>query len=29
MPIFVPIIVKLGFDPVWFGILFSMNMQVS
>ncbi len=29
MPIFVPIIVKLGLDPVWFGILFAMNMQVS
>ncbi|PRY74339.1 tripartite ATP-independent transporter DctM subunit [Yoonia maritima] len=29
MPIFVPIIVKLGMDPVWFGILFAMNMQVS
>jgi TRAP-type mannitol/chloroaromatic compound transport system permease large subunit len=29
MPIFVPIIVALGYDPVWFGILFCMNMQVS
>jgi tripartite ATP-independent transporter DctM subunit len=29
MPIFVPIIVKLGYDPVWFGVLFCMNMQVS
>ncbi|SHL21579.1 TRAP transporter large permease subunit [Roseibium suaedae] len=29
MPIFVPIVVKLGMDPVWFGILFAMNMQVS
>jgi tripartite ATP-independent transporter DctM subunit len=29
MPIFVPIIVKLGLDPVWFGVLFCMNMQVS
>ena len=29
MPIFVPIVVQLGFDPVWFGILFAMNMQVS
>jgi TRAP-type mannitol/chloroaromatic compound transport system permease large subunit len=28
-PIFVPIIVGLGFDPVWFGILFNMNMQVG
>ena len=29
MPIFVPIVVKLGYDPVWFGVLFAMNMQVS
>jgi tripartite ATP-independent transporter DctM subunit len=29
MPVFVPVIISLGFDPVWFGILFCMNMQVS
>ncbi|CTQ53245.1 Neu5Ac permease [Roseibium album] len=29
MPIFVPIIISLGYDPVWFGVLFCMNMQVS
>ncbi|MGI9302003.1 MAG: TRAP transporter large permease [Gammaproteobacteria bacterium] len=29
MPIFVPVVVALGYDPVWFGILFTMNMQVS
>ncbi len=29
MPIFVPIITQLGYDPVWFGVLFCMNMQVS
>lgn len=29
MPIFVPVIIALGYDPVWFGILFTMNMQVS
>jgi len=29
MPIFVPVIVALGFDPVWFGVLFCMNMQIS
>jgi tripartite ATP-independent transporter DctM subunit len=28
-PIFVPVIVTLGFDPVWFGVLFCMNMQIS
>jgi len=29
MPIFVPVIKALGFDPIWFGILFCMNMQIS
>ncbi len=29
MPIFVPIILKLGYDPIWFGVVFCLNMQVS
>lgn len=29
MPIFVPIIKSLGYDPIWFGIVFCVNMQVS
>ncbi len=29
MPIFVPVVKSLGYDPVWFGVLFCMNMQVS
>ncbi len=29
MPIFVPIIIQLGYDPIWFGVVFAMNMQVS
>jgi TRAP-type mannitol/chloroaromatic compound transport system permease large subunit len=29
MPIFVPIITALGYDPVWFGVLFCLNMQIS
>ena len=29
MPVFLPIVTKLGYDPVWFGILFCINMQVS
>jgi TRAP-type mannitol/chloroaromatic compound transport system permease large subunit len=29
MPVFVPIITDLGYDPIWFGILFCMNMQIS
>jgi len=28
-PIFVPVANKLGFDPVWLGVLFCMNMQIS
>ncbi|ODC03249.1 C4-dicarboxylate ABC transporter permease [Terasakiispira papahanaumokuakeensis] len=29
LPIFIPIVKQLGLDPVWFGILFAINMQVS
>ena len=29
MPIFFPIIVKLGFDPVWYGVLFIVNMEMA
>jgi tripartite ATP-independent transporter DctM subunit len=29
LPIFLPIVTQLGFDPIWFGILFAVNMQVS
>lgn len=29
MPIFVPIVISLGYSPIWFGVLFAMNMQVS
>ncbi|WP_319484329.1 TRAP transporter large permease subunit [uncultured Cohaesibacter sp.] len=29
LPIFVPIIIQLGYDPIWFGVLFAINMQVS
>ena len=29
MPVFLPIVLALGFDPIWFGILFCVNMQVS
>jgi len=28
-PIFVPVLVSLGFDPIWIGVLFCMNMQIS
>lgn len=29
MPIFVPIISSLGLNPIWFGVVFCLNMQVS
>jgi tripartite ATP-independent transporter DctM subunit len=29
MPIFVPIIKSFGYSPIWFGVLFCINMQVS
>jgi tripartite ATP-independent transporter DctM subunit len=29
MPIFVPIVRELGYDPVWFGVVFCLNMQLS
>jgi len=29
MPIFVPIIIGLGYAPIWFGVVFCLNMQVS
>lgn len=28
VPIFAPVVVDLGFDPVWFGVLFAMNIQI-
>jgi TRAP-type mannitol/chloroaromatic compound transport system permease large subunit len=29
IPVFMPIIKSLGFDPVWFAVLFMVNMQVA
>ena len=29
MPVFMPIVKQLGYDPIWFGILFCINMQVA
>ena len=28
-PVFVPIILDLGFNPIWFGILFTINMEMG
>jgi tripartite ATP-independent transporter DctM subunit len=29
VPVFVPTIVALGYDPIWFGVLFNMAMQIA
>ena len=29
VPIFVPVVKTLGFDPLWFGILFVANMEMA
>lgn len=29
VPLFGPIIRQLGFDPIWFGVLFAVNLQMS
>jgi tripartite ATP-independent transporter DctM subunit len=28
-PIFMPLVVSLGFDPLWFGVLFIINMEMA
>jgi tripartite ATP-independent transporter DctM subunit len=28
VPIFAPVVVALGFDPIWFGVLFVINLQI-
>ena len=28
VPVFAPVVLQLGYDPVWFGILFAMNIQI-
>jgi len=28
-PIFVPVITGLGFDPLWFGVIFNLNLQIA
>ncbi len=29
LPVFLPIVTSLGFDPIWFGILFIINMEIG
>ena len=28
-PMYLPIVISLGFDPLWFGVLFMVNMQIA
>lgn len=28
VPVFAPVVSSLGYDPIWFGILFAMNIQI-
>lgn len=29
MPIFLPTLLSLGYDPIWFGIVFNLSMQIA
>jgi len=29
VPLFTPIVVDLGYDPIWFGVIFCLNMQIG
>ncbi|HLS85946.1 MAG TPA: TRAP transporter large permease subunit, partial [Burkholderiales bacterium] len=29
LPVFLPIVTALGFDPIWFGVLFIINMEIG
>lgn len=29
MPIFLPVLSALGYDPIWFGIVFNLSMQIA
>jgi TRAP-type mannitol/chloroaromatic compound transport system permease large subunit len=28
-PLYIPLVVKLGFNPIWFGILYTMTCQIA
>jgi TRAP-type mannitol/chloroaromatic compound transport system permease large subunit len=28
-PLYIPLIVKLGFNPIWFGVLYTMTCQIA
>ena len=29
MPLFIPLVINLGFDPVWFGVVVTVNIEVA
>ncbi|MEM8853617.1 MAG: TRAP transporter large permease subunit [Pseudomonadota bacterium] len=29
MPVFLPVLTGLGYDPIWFGIIFNLSMQIA
>jgi len=29
IPMFMPVVLSLGFDPVWFGVIFLLNMEMA
>ncbi len=29
LPVFMPLVLEMGFDPIWFGILFVINMEIG
>ncbi len=29
MPIFLPVLTSIGYDPIWFGIVFNLSMQIA
>ena len=29
LPVFVPVIIALGFDPVWFAVIFLLNIEMA
>jgi tripartite ATP-independent transporter DctM subunit len=29
LPVFVPVVISLGYDPVWFGVLFLLNIEMA
>ena len=28
-PLYVPLIIKLGFDPIWYGVLYTITCQIA